>query len=144
MPGIFRENLFDNFMEDFAFPDIDRVLYGKNAKNLMKTDVKELGSGYEVDIDLPGFKKEDVNATLENGYLTISAAKRESRDKKDENGTYIRRERYCGSCSRRFFVGDAVKEEDVRARFEDGILKLSVAKKDPQIEAKKGYIAIEG
>ena len=93
---------------------------------------------------MPGFRKDEVNASLEDGYLTVSAAKNESKDEKDENGRYIRRERYCGSCSRRFFVGNAVREEDVRAKFEDGILKLSVTKKDPQIEAKKGYIAIEG
>ena len=118
--------------------------YSGNEKTLMKTDVKETEGSYEVAIDLPGFKKEDVNASLENGYLTVSAVRNENKDEKDENGTYIRRERYCGSCSRRFFVGDSVKEEDIRAKFEDGILKLSVAKKEPQIEEKKGYIAIEG
>jgi Molecular chaperone (small heat shock protein) len=146
LPSIFGENLFDEMM-DFSW-DKDfwgrSPMYQKSEKNLMKTDVKETEGAYEVAIDLPGFKKEDVNASLENGYLTISAAKNESKDEKDENGTYIRRERYCGSCSRRFFVGNSVKEEDIRAKFEDGILKLSVAKKEPQLETRKGCIAIEG
>ena len=118
--------------------------YGKNEKNLMKTDVKETDSTYELDIDLPGFKKEDVKVALENGYLTISAAKGMNKDEKNEDGKYIRRERYSGSCTRSFYVGDAVKESDIHAKFEDGTLKLSVAKKDPAVEEKKGYIAIEG
>ena len=119
-------------------------LYGKNEKNLMKTDVKETDNSYELDIDLPGFKKDEVSASLENGYLTISAAKGLDKDQKDKEGKYIRRERYAGSCSRSFYVGDAVTESDIHAKFEDGILKLSVAKKDPQVEEKKGRIAIEG
>ena len=147
LPSIFGENLFDemmNFPWEKEFFNRRNPVYTGNEKNLMKTDVKETEGSYEVAIDLPGFKKEDVNASLENGYLTVSAVRNENKDEKDENGTYIRRERYCGSCTRRFFVGDSVKEEDIRAKFEDGILKLSVAKKEPQIEEKKGYIAIEG
>ena len=145
MPSIFGENLFDEMM---SFPweqeFFGRRDYRKNEKNLMKTDVKETDSTYELDIDLPGFKKEDVKVALENGYLTISAAKGMNKDEKNEDGKYIRRERYSGSCTRSFYVGDAVKESDIHAKFEDGTLKLSVAKKDPAVEEKKGYIAIEG
>ncbi len=147
LPSIFGENLFDemmNFPWEKDFFGRRNPAYTGGEKNLMKTDVKETEGSYEVAIDLPGFKREDVHASLENGYLTVSAVRNENKDEKDENGTYIRRERYCGSCSRRFFVGDSVKEEDIRAKFEEGILKLSVAKKEPQIETKKGYIAIEG
>ena len=92
MPSIFGENLFNNDWMDFSFPDVDKVLYGKHAKNVMKTDVKETDISYEVDIDLPGFKKDEIEAKLENGYLTISAAKgldKEEKDKKD--GKYIRK-----------------------------------------------------
>lgn len=148
MPSIFGENLFDDFM-DFPFEKEffgrRNPLYGKNEKNLMKTDVKETEDSYEVDIDLPGFKKEEISAKLEDGYLTISAAKGLEKEEMDEkSGKYIRRERYTGQCSRSFYVGNAVTEADIRAKFEDGILKLSVPKKDAQqIETKK-YIAIEG
>ena len=110
----------------------------------MKTDVKETSQGYEVDIDLPGFKKEDVTAKLENGYLTIQASKGLNRDEKDEEGKYIRRERYSGSMSRSFYVGEGMKQEDIRAKFEDGILKLTVPKLDKEALEKKHYIAIEG
>ncbi|MDD2958439.1 MAG: Hsp20/alpha crystallin family protein [Lachnospiraceae bacterium] len=149
MPSIFGENLFDDFM-DFPFDrDFFRgtgrsPLYGKNEKNLMKTDVKETDTAYEVDIDLPGFKKEDVNASLENGYLTINAVKGLNKDEKEENGKYIRRERYTGQCSRSFYVGDAVTQEDIKAKFEDGILKLTIPKKDPNEIKQNKYIAIEG
>ena len=119
MPSIFRGNLFDNFMEDFAFPDIDSVLYGKNAKNMMKTDVKETDNGYEVDIDLPGFQKDEIKMQLDNGYLTISAAKSFNNDEKNENGKYVRRERYAGSMSRSYYVGAHVTETDVHPRYEN-------------------------
>ena len=105
------------------------MLYGKHAHNLMKTDVRETDQAYELDIDLPGFKKEDVQAKLENGYLTVSASKGLNRDEKDKKGRYIRRERYTGQCSRSFYVGDDVEPEQVSAKFEDGILKLTVPKK---------------
>lgn len=149
MPSIFRESLFDDLMESFAFPafpDIDKALYGKHARNLMKTDVKETDTGYEVDIDLPGFKKEEVNASLENGYLTISATKELDKDEKDKKtGTYIRKERYSGSCQRSFYVGDDITEDDIKGAFKHGILKLTIPKKEaaPAVETKK-YIAIEG
>lgn len=119
-------------------------LYGKHSKNLMKTDVKETETGYELDIDLPGFKKDEISAHLEDGYLTVSAAKGVDKDEKDNEGRYIRRERYSGSMTRSFYVGNAVTEEDIKAKYEDGILSLSIPKKDPKaVEAKK-YIAIEG
>ncbi|MCI8378718.1 MAG: Hsp20/alpha crystallin family protein [Lachnospiraceae bacterium] len=143
MPSIFGENLFDDWM-DFSFPNIEKALYGKQTQNVMKTDVKETSQGYEVDIDLPGFKKEDVTAKLENGYLTIQASKGLNRDEKDEEGKYIRRERYSGSMSRSFYVGEGMKQEDIHAKFEDGILKLTVPKLDKEALEKKHYIAIEG
>ena len=152
MPSIFGENLFDDFMNDFAFPDftdsanIEKALYGKHAKNLMKTDVKDTENGYEVDIDLPGFKKDEITVELDDGYLTISAAKGLDQDEKEkESGRYIRRERYAGACSRSFYVGEGVTEEDIKAEFKHGILTLVVPKKEakPAVEQKK-YIAIEG
>ena len=97
-----------------------------------------------MDIELPGYKKEDVRAELNNGYLTISASKNENRDEKDEKGNYIRRERYSGSCSRSFYVGENVKQEDIHAKFEDGVLKLVVPKEDKKKVEEKKYIAIEG
>ena len=151
MPSIFGENLFDDLF-DFPFYDdrnenkIEKKLYGRHARNLMKTDIKELDNGYELDIDLPGFKKEEIHASLENGYLTISAAKGLDQDEQDkETGHYIRRERYAGSCERSFYVGDGVTQEDVKAEFKHGILKLFVPKKEakPAVEQNK-YIAIEG
>lgn len=147
LPTIFGENLFDDFMDDTFernFFGGRNPLYGKHSKNLMKTDVKETETGYELDIDLPGFKKDEISAHLEDGYLTVSAAKGVDKDEKDNEGRYIRRERYSGSMTRSFYVGNAVTEEDIKAKYEDGILSLSIPKKDPKaVEAKK-YIAIEG
>ena len=145
MPSIFGENLFNDDWMDFSFPDVDKELYGKHAKNVMKTDVRETDTGYEVDIDLPGFKKEEINAHLENGYLTISAAKGLDKEEKDEKkGKYIRKERYAGSMSRSFYVGEDITESDVKAKYEDGILRLSVPKKEPKKVETKKSIAIEG
>ena len=142
-PRIFGENLFDDWM-DFSFPDIDKALYGKHAKNEMKTDVRETEDGYELDIDLPGFKKDEVTAQLDNGYLTIQASKGLDKEQKDKKGKYIRKERYAGSMSRSFYVGDAITEEDVHAKYEDGILKLSVPKKEAKAVEQTKHIAIEG
>ena len=142
-PSIFGENLFDDWM-DFSFPDIDKALYGKHAKNEMKTDVRETEDGYELDIDLPGFKKDEVTAQLDNGYLTIQASKGLDKEQKDKKGKYIRKERYAGSMSRSFYVGDAITEEDVHAKYEDGILKLSVPKKEAKAVEQTKHIAIEG
>ncbi len=152
MPSIFGENLFDEFFNDFPFYDdkeerrLEKKLYGRRAQNLMKTDIKEMENGYEMEIDLPGFKKEDVQASLQNGYLTISATKGLEKEEKDnDSGHYIRRERYAGTCERSFYVGEYVKQEDIKAEFKHGILKLFVPKKEaiPVVEENK-YIAIEG
>ena len=144
MPSIFGENLFNDDWMNFGFPEVDKALYGKHAGNVMKTDVKETETGYEVDIDLPGFKKDEINAKLDNGYLTISAAKGLDKDEQDKNGKYIRRERYAGSMSRSFYVGEGVTEEDIKAKYEDGIFRLVVPKKDAKAVENKKYIAIEG
>ena len=150
-PSIFGENLFDDFMDGFRFPefpefaDVDKVLYGKHGKNMMKTDVKELDNGFEVDIDLPGFKKDEIRLQLENGYLTVNAAKGLDKDEHDKKGRYVRRERYAGSMSRSFYVGDHVTEKDIHPKYENGILRFSVPKEEKKpIEEKKHYISIEG
>lgn len=147
MPAIFKENLFDemmNFPWEEEFFGRKNPLYGKHAKNLMKTDVREKEDGFEVDIDLPGFKKEEITAKLNNGYLTVSAAKSLDQDETDKNGNYIRRERYFGNTSRTFYVGEGVREEDIKARFEDGLLKLSIPKKEAAVAESQKRIAIEG
>ena len=144
MPSIFGENLFNDDWMDFGFPEVDKALYGKHANNVMKTDVKETDTGYEVDIDLPGFKKDEINAQLDNGYLTISAAKGLDKDEKDKKGKYIRKERYAGAMSRSFYVGEGNTQEDIKAKYEDGILRLSVPKKEAKAVENKKYIAIEG
>ena len=130
LPSIFGENLFDEF---FANPfgmvntaPAEEALYGKHSRNLMKTDVREMDNSYELDVDLPGFKKDEITVDLKNGYLTIGASK--GLDKEEKDGKYIRRERYDGVCSRSFYVGTAVRPEEIGAKFEDGILKLSVPK----------------
>ena len=129
---------------DLSFPDIDKKLYGNSANQIMNTDVKETDNGYEVDIDLPGFKKEDVKAELHDGYLTISAAKNVNNDEKKEDGKYIRKERFSGNMSRSFYVGDNITQEDIHAKYEDGILKLTVPKKEEKKVEEKNYINIEG
>ena len=150
LPAILNENLFDNFFDDdFMMPSMfgkNDPLYGKNAKNVMKTDVRETDNSYELDIDLPGFKKEDVSLKLDGGYLTISASKGLEKDEKEKkDGKYIRRERYAGACQRSYYVGEDITEEDIKAAFEHGILTLFVPKKEakPAVEEKK-YISIEG
>ena len=147
MPSIFGENLFDDFMNDFrlpAFPDVDKELYGKHAKNLMKTDVKETEKGYEVDMDLPGFKKDEIQMELKDGVLTVSAAKGLDKDEEDKKGKYIRKERYAGAMQRSFYVGEYVTQEDIKAKYENGILRLSVPKKEAKPVETKKTIAIEG
>ncbi|MDY5023143.1 MAG: Hsp20/alpha crystallin family protein [Blautia sp.] len=145
MPSIFGESLFDDFMEGFDFPDVDKVLYGKNAKNLMKTDVKEKDSSYEVDIDLPGFKKDEIKVRLKDGYLTVSAAKGLDKDEQNKEGKYVRRERYAGGMSRSFYVGKNVKESDVHPKYENGILSFTLPREDKKaVEEQNHYISIEG
>ncbi len=157
LPSVFGEDLFDDWMDYFPFGrDFDKefskamaptehALYGKHAKNMMKTDVRETDDSYEVDIDLPGFKKDEVKIQLADGYLTIEAAKGLDKDEKDKkSGKYIRRERYAGSMSRSFYVGEDVKQEEIHAKYDNGILKLSVPKKEAKkaVDSSK-YIAIE-
>ena len=155
-PSIFGENLFDDFFDDFFdFPAFDdkeaqkaqRKLYGRHAANMMKTDVREHDDHYEVDIDLPGFKKEELSLELKDGYLIISAAKGLNEDETEKkSGKFVRRERYMGSMSRTFYVGEDVKQEDIHAKYESGVLKLSIPKTEAT-KAKAGenkYIAIEG
>ena len=147
LPSIFGENLFDDWFEspiEKTFFGERNPLYGKHAKNLMKTDVRETDSSYELAIDLPGFKKEDIQAQLKNGYLTISASKGLDKDETDKEGRYIRQERYTGQCCRTFYVGDGISQEEIRAKFEDGILKLSVPKKQPKAIESSQYISSEG
>ena len=145
MPSIFGESLLDDFMSDFAFPYTGKRTYGKEAANLMRTDVKDTASAYEIEIELPGVKKENVKAELKNGYLTITASTGSNKEEKQENGTYISRARYAGTCSRSFYVGDEMKQEDIKAKFEDGVLKITVPKKEekPVVE-NNSYITIEG
>ncbi len=144
MPSIFGENLFNDDWMNFGFPEVEKALYGKHASHEMKTDVRETDSGYEVDIDLPGFKKDEINIQLDNGYLSISAAKGLDKDEQDKEGKYIRKERYAGSMSRSFYVGNAITQDDIKAKYESGILRLSVPKKAAEeIESTK-RIAIEG
>ena len=145
LPSIFGENMFDDFFSDpfgMMGPQTRDALYGKHAKNLMKTDIRETDTSYELDIDLPGFKKDEVSIDLKDGYLTISAAKGLDKDAEDKKGKYIRQERYAGSCSRSFYVGD-VKPEDIKAKYESGVLTVLVPKEDVHKSPVGTAIAIE-
>ena len=143
LPSLFGESLLDDFFNIPSFPRTSG--FGNNSQNIMRTDVKEKTNGYEISMNLPGFKKEDVKAELKDGYLTINAYASTSDDTKDEDGKYIRRERYSGSCSRSFYVGEQVTDKDIKAKFEDGVLKIDIPKYDakPAVE-EKHYIMIEG
>ena len=148
LPSIFGENLFDDSLSDFfgfgrMMPQVGNELYGKHAKNLMKTDVRELDGSYELDVDLPGFKKDEVTVDLQDGYLTISAAKALDKDESDQKGKFLRQERYSGSMSRSFYVGDDVESTDICAKYEDGILKISVPKTAHKELPKHSTITIE-
>lgn len=148
-PTVFNGSIFDDLF-DLAFPtmrdmsEVDRKLYGKNAAHVMKTDVREHDEGYEVDIDLPGFKKDEITLSLENGYLTITAAKGLDEDEKDKKGKLIRQERFMGTMQRSFYVGKNLTDEDIKARFEDGVLRLSVPKKEEKKLPERKTIMIEG
>lgn len=132
---------FDLFDEMFKDPFFNRT---DHQSPMMKTDIKEKDGNFLMEMDLPGFAKEDIDAQLQDGYLTITAKKEESNDKKDEDGNYIHRERYTGSCSRSFYVGQTVTEEDIKASFKDGILRLAIPKEDPKkLENQKKLISIE-
>lgn len=148
MPSILGENLFDNWMDEFPFGNFfngdKNSFFGKSDNNLMKTDVKEKDNSYEVTMDLPGYQKEDLNAKLKDGYLTINAKRETNSDEKDQEGNYIRRERFSGQCSRTFYVGDSVKQEDIKAKFENGILTLDFPKDAVKKLESDQTIAIEG
>lgn len=144
MPSTIRDNFFNGLMNPFDdMFDFSKSFFGGNDRMLLKTDVKEVGGNYELDMELPGFKKEDINAKLENGYLTIQASQHEEKDEKDKQGNYIRRERYQGTCSRSFYVGEDVRQEDIHAKFDNGVLHLSIPK--TEIASKENnYIEIQG
>ena len=148
LPSIFGEDLFDDFFNDpFGMMNVSEgrsPLYGKHAKNLMKTDIREKEDGYELAVDLPGFKKDEIEVQLDNGYLNISAAKGLDKDESDKKGKYIRKERYAGAMSRSFYVGDHITEDDIHAKFENGILQLDVPKKEAKAVETKKRVAIEG
>ncbi len=147
MPSIFRENLFDDWFNFPDFSDLDRTerkLYGRHADRLMKTDVHEHEDHYEVDIDLPGFAKDEITIELNNGYLTVSAAKGLDKDQNDKKGKLIRQERYAGAMQRSFYVGEELTEEDVKASFKHGVLSLCLPKKEAKAVPEKKTIMIEG
>ena len=150
MPSIFGNDMFGDFFtdpwfDDKEFKDMQKKLYGHRAKNVMSTDVKEVENGYELEMDLPGFKKDEIKASVENGYLTISAARGLDEDEKDKkSGKYIRRERYAGACERSFYVGEGISQDDIKASFQHGILKLFIPKKPEKSVEEKKYVAIEG
>ena len=147
MPSIFGENLFDDDWMNFPFNDEfwgkKNPLYGKHAQNMMKTDIRETDGSYELDVDLPGFKKDEIQVQLKDGYLVLSAAKGLDKDEKDKEGNYIRKERYSGSCQRSFYVGEGVKQEDLKAAFNNGILTVAVPKEVQKPVEEKQYITIE-
>ena len=146
LPSIFNENVFDDLFDQTMNMDMfgrRNPLYGKHAKELMKADVRETEDSYVLDIDLPGFKKDELQVELENGYLTIRAEKCLDKDETDKKGRYIRQERYAGALSRSFYVGEGVKPEDLHAKYEDGILQVTVPKEAPKAIPASTYIAIE-
>lgn len=137
MPSIFGENFLENFF--------DTPMVSYDTGSLMHTDIKDTDTGYELTMDIPGVKKEDVTAELRNGYLTIQASSNEENEEKDEDGRYIRRERYTGCSGRSFYVGEDVAQEDIQAKFEDGTLRVLIPKKEPKPAVEqKNYIRIEG
>ena len=149
LPTVFGENLmdvFDDFDRNFfrGFGNVDHTLYGKHAQNVMKTDVKETDDGYEVDIDLPGFKKDEIHLELNNGYLTISTEKSLVKDDENKHGKMLRQERYSGMMQRSFYVGEHLTEEDIKASYESGVLHVSIPKKDAPKVPEKKVIRIEG
>ena len=146
VPSIFSNNFVDSFFNDTfdsMFDDMLRTPFSSGGFGAMSTDVQDLGDSYQLEMELPGYAKEDLKADLKDGYLTITAQHNSEKDEKDEKGKFVRRERYTGHCQRSFYVGEGVKQEDIKASFENGVLKLLVPKKDaPAVEEKK-YIAIE-
>ena len=147
LPSIFGESLFDDWM-DFPFrgfgTDVEKKLYGKNVQRLMKTDLKENDSGYELSVDLPGFKKDQIQLQLSNGYLTVSADKSIEEEDKDKKGRLVHQERFSGSMSRSYYVGENLEEEDIKARFENGVLTLDFPKVEQKKLPERKTIQIEG
>ena len=146
-PRIFTENLFDDLFEDFPFrslENVDRKLYGKHAGREMLTDVKEHENHYAVEIDLPGFKKDEIKLELNEGYLTITASKGVDEEEKNKQGRIVRQERYSGVMQRTYYVGDQMKAEDIKAKYEDGVLKLEIPKVEEKKLPEKNTIMIEG
>ena len=149
LPTVFGENLmdvFDDFDRNF-FRDVhnvDRALYGKHAEHVMKTDVRETEDGYEVDVDLPGFKKDEIKLALNQGYLVISAGKSMEKTDGNKKGKMLRQERYAGVMQRSFYVGDSVTETDVKASYESGVLHIRIPKKEAQKLPEEKSILIEG
>ena len=148
LPTIFGENMMDmldNFDRNWmrGFHDMDRALYGRHTDRLMKTDIQERDDGYDLSIDLPGFKKDELKVELNNGYLTISAEKGLKKDEED-HGKLIRQERYSGSMQRSFYVGGSLTEEDIHCAYDNGVLKISLPKKDARKVPEKKTIMIEG
>lgn len=141
LPSVFGESLFDTFFDSHPFATMNNA-FGKQTQSLMKTDVRELEKTYELDVELPGFGKEDIKLELDGGYLTITAEKNESKDEKNEKGQYLRRERYCGTCSRSFYVGDVLEPKDVTAKFEDGILRIRMPKEAEKKAPEKQLISV--
>ena len=146
MPSIFGESLFDNMFpfDEKLFTEKKDPLYGKNASRLMKTDVRETEKTYELDIDLPGFKKDEIQIELKDGYLTVSAEKGLDKDEEDKKGKYIRKERYAGALSRTFYLGEEIREEEIKAKFENGILSVSIPKEEEKKVEGPKHISIEG
>lgn len=140
LPGIFRNNLMDDWMDDMF-----QTSFGTKQKSPMSVDVQEFGDKYRIDFELPGYEKEDICADLNNGYLTVSAVRTQNKEHKDDNSTYIRRERYVGNCQRSFYVGENITEEEIHANFKNGILQIEIPKKEARAEVEtKRHIAIEG
>ncbi len=141
MPSIFTHDLMNDFFDDFTKP----VAYTGRTQQMMRTDVSENEDGFKLEMELPGYSKDDIKAELNDGYLTISANTETSNEEKDENGNFLRRERYTGSCSRSFYVGEEIEQEDIKARYADGVLTLEIPKKEkkPEVEEKR-FISIEG
>jgi HSP20 family molecular chaperone IbpA len=149
MPSVWENNFFDDwfgvpFFEDKDMKDLEKKLYGRRGKNIMSTDVKETKDGYELTMDLPGFTKEEISVQLENGYLTVKAAKSITEDKSDKETKYVRKERCEGACQRSFYVGDRVEPEDIKADFKHGVLKLDLVTNKPEPEKKNTFIQIAG
>ena len=144
VPYARKNHNVSNFNPFHDFDELERAFFSDNALGEFKADIQEDGDNFVLEADLPGFKKDEISVELENGYLTISASKGLDKDEEDKKGKYIRKERYAGSMSRSFYVGDGITEDDIKAKYENGILKLSIPKKEAKAVEQKKHIAIEG